>query len=332
MDKIDELLQDESRINNVARDLEIKIREGESFESFRYRVSFAHLKKYGDALEATGLLSGKGDYHDFDESENAFAFALFIAHNESKDLVLEAEGDTFFHMSWDYYLEVLKKQGFRKVYSEEVSDIGRGSKEEFCLWFHDKKAILLEAESWDNKAVVNSTQIYYEVLFPKDPDQLDESYHGAFFETFLRHSSNGPIQDKNGNYIGRSFRLDAREGLVSHLDKIEKMGFKTSNPWRSFKDQFIYLVNYAEEKKSKGYRKSKSISLRKLLELPQDVKDKIGLTREEIFSQYVDTVSSKWVREWVTKSGTEGKWYYFNHDAKGILGKCLAVFNYLLPL
>jgi len=319
---IDELLADEERLNQYARDLEVIQEKGESPESFRERVATAFMERYNDPIGAAEILFRKLDYHDFNKWEDDAACFLTMNYNRHREREMNLQGDTFYNMTWKYYQEILASRGFAKVYSENFK--GMYKIEEFSLWFDPKRAILLQTETWDGKKKVNSTQIYYELLFPKpivDFEKQDD-YRDALVR-FLCGSSNSPLHEK-GKYIGRSVNHDGKVGLVRHLEELEKGGFITGNPWRDFRNHFLYFLNHTEEENDVDYR---TRTLQKLMKLPKDVREKIGLTSKVVFLEYAEAYKERWF----DKSQSIGKWNYVHWRKKGIFGKALGFVQYLLP-
>lgn len=261
---------DMKSLEMYATELEVRPVQNESEKDYRARLAVAVLKEYGDSVLAAQIVTGK-EADTFDEGEQGVALFLHMLSGKIKKAKYTANGDSHFNMPWKGYKAILAENGFRKVlsYEFEANHIDTKIKEEYTIWFEDKKALLLVAESYNGKHL-NSTKLYYELNIRKPCEELNE-LERILLDDVLKGCSYGPIASFETIYVDR----DVREGLKEHIYSLESSGFETNNPWKCFDEHFLWLCDYSETK-VKGFD-YKAIAKRKLNSLPEDVKVMLGI-------------------------------------------------------
>jgi len=256
-------------IEEIAENLEIVRYKNESDSEFHEKVIFTCLKKGGDPFHLAEFLTGK-EYKTFDKNENMLALGLHIIKMNQKKEKSIRELDTYYNMPWDYYQEILKNNEFEMVCEESFNG---ENIETYQIWSQDKNGILLTAESFNlvDKGV-NSTKAYFEIDFNKKYENFDY-VDNQFYNQVIKGTSNRPISEK----IGKNSDMiivdyDGRSNLISKIASIEKSPFSFNNPWKSYKDHFLWLVNYSENK-NKNY---KEIGEEKLKNLPDKIKKMVS--------------------------------------------------------
>lgn len=266
------MTQDYDRLESLERyaiQLEIHPKEGESELEYRARVANAVAEEYGDALLAAEIIFGK-DYNTFDRKEQLASLQIHLMLSKAKEMKLKQAGDTYYNMPWQYYEEVLKDKGFRKVYSYNFKDTHDTDRtEQYAIWLEDKKALLLTAESYYGMSRVGSTKLYYELMLPKPFEDLGE-FEYLLLRQLLEKCSYKASAGRGPVFVAK----DAKEWLAGHLDKLESYGFETNNPWREFDKHFLFLCDYSETTVD-GYN-YKEINRKKINALPEEVRTILG--------------------------------------------------------
>lgn len=199
-----------------------------------------------DALDIAEKSVGPGDA--------ATMLGLLITQNlvRDKEDVFSVLGDTFFRMSCDACADLLRREGFEKVYHERHGDMN----DAYEIWWHDA-GLLVTFESYDCKHV-NSLQVYYNWV----PTSLDNAY---------RYTSSGGFEEMaDGTKVWAGY-YDGREGLLTHLKQLREHGYFLAH-WYS--QPFLWFLNYSESKEKD--REYKAINKLKYVVLPSRVQWAIG--------------------------------------------------------
>lgn len=209
--------------------------------------------------------------------------ALALRYNQMKADKAELEGDTFFNMSRDYFLNILQKQGFEMVYAHDFKNTtwGKDNTEEFNVWVNRDKGYLVSADSHSEKSKINSANLYFELALPKSYGSLTKTQQDSFYK--IRGSREALIV--NGSMVANLFyRLDAREGLVRNLQEVESSTLSTNVPWKNVLPRQLYLLRLydftdvqkmeAETETPFGFFLIKN--KRTLNKLPKDIQEMLG--------------------------------------------------------
>ena len=209
--------------------------------------------------------------------------ALVFEYNQMKTDKAEWEGDTFFNMSRDYFLNILQKQGFELVYTNDfkATTWGKDNTEEFNVWVNRDKGYLVSANSYSKKSKINSTHLYFELALPATYERLTETQRDFIYK--IRGSREALIV--NGSMVANLFyRLDAREGLVRSLQEVESSTLSTNVPWKNVLPRQLYLLqlyDFADVQKMGAETETPFGSLqiknkRTLDKLPKDIQEMLG--------------------------------------------------------
>ena len=148
-------------------------------------------------------------------------------------------------------------------------------KEEYAIWAQPYKGMLLTVESYNDRSTVNSSDLYYELILPKDLDNIDELEQILMLEVLKGSSHTAMMTRKGVTKQAVCVRRDAREGLVSHLRKLGLYNHGTNNPWRHYDEHFLWLCDFSETR-DKNYD-YKRIERKKVARLPLDVRQMLGV-------------------------------------------------------
>lgn len=174
--------------------------------------------------------------------------ALAIRYNQMKTDKAEWNEDTYHGMSWGYFHNVLKKQGFEQVYAHDFKDSRSDNTEEFNVWVKRDKGYLVSADSYSEKSIINSANLYYELALPDSYDNLTEIQHDSISR--LRGSRSPLLVD--GSIAASLFYLiDARRELVRNLREVEESTLSTNVPWKNALPSqlhFLQLYDFADAK------------------------------------------------------------------------------------
>ncbi len=197
-----------------------------------------------DHVETAEALIGKR-YKDLDiETDGMAALGLAMLTNQIQREHLESIGDTYFGITWQDFIEIVKAYGFKCGFHQNFTGTGlsdNGVEEEEIIFFHEEKGLILHAESFDGK-FVSSAKMYGEVKL--NDGKLERSQLDAL---------NGCIYGDNGNGT-MYFIVDVREGFRFHLDAVLD-AFEFSKSWSKVVP-FLSFHNYMDTKdKNYDYEK-----------------------------------------------------------------------------
>lgn len=165
-----------------------------------------------------------------------------IIDNHVKTEQLMRLGDTFFDITWQDLIKIVKEYGFKCGFCHKFTGTGFSDKkviEEEVIFFHEEKGLILHATSIDGNKVCCAT-VYGEVKSNEmlTAKQLD-ALKGCLY---IRCNKNNTM----------SFLVDVQEAFKEHLNAIsEAFGFSKS--WT--KVPFMYFLNYMEVLKNYDYKK-----------------------------------------------------------------------------
>ena len=186
-----------------------------------------------DPIAITERATGKGHWSNFDERDMAAALFVSMLSGERKENALKSTNDTYFGMSWDYLMNILKENGFKVGTEWEfVDDQWDNTTHEKAGIYYREDGVVVFAESYSNKKSVNSGKCFYELQRKEDIEKQD-------FRMLVRTGHSWEDGNKLENEI------DAREGLIHNLKKAEKRG-NFLKKWES-RDS-IWILDYMESK------------------------------------------------------------------------------------
>lgn len=104
-----------------------------------------------DPIAITERATGKGHWSNFDEKDMAAALFVSMLSSERKQNALKSTRDTYFGMSWDYLMELLKENGFKvgtewTFIDDQYED--ENPKQEKAGIYYRADGVVLFAESW----------------------------------------------------------------------------------------------------------------------------------------------------------------------------------------
>ena len=228
-----------------------------------------------DPITAAERVAGVGR----NQLDPATELALVFEYNGMKADKAEWENDTFLGMKWDYFLDVLKRQGFEQAYAHDFQELRHNYTEEFAIWVRSDKGFLVRADSCCQKDAVNSADLYYELTLPSSYESLTEEQRNFIWK--LRGSRNALVID---NVIAPAlfYQFDGRERLVRELQKLEAAPLSTNVPWKNvLPDELNLLQLYdfasAIVKEAENYREDQYIKNKRTLDkLPEDIQKMVG--------------------------------------------------------
>lgn len=188
-----------------------------------------------DPIAITERATGKGHWSNFDEQDMMAALFVNMLSGERKENALKSTNDTYFGMSWDYLMEVLKENGFKVGTEWEFVDDqwdNKKPKHEKAGIYYRTDGVVVFAESHSNKKSVNSGKCFYELQRKEDVEKQD-------FKMLVRTGHSWEDGNKLENEI------DIREGLIHNLKKAEQCG-NFLRKWESRNS--IWILDYMESK------------------------------------------------------------------------------------
>lgn len=202
-----------------------------------------------DPVATAETLLGKRHEEWDTETEKIGALEIIMATNKAKVELLKEMGDTYFGVTWDDFIKIVKDYGFKVGYSEKFTGIHQWDdkrvEEEEVIFYNEDKGLILYAESY-NGTSVNRADVYAEVkrgeyITDEQREALNDCSHGV-------------------NEIGTMYvQVDGREGLRFHVDALSK-AFELSKTWGTV--PFLWFLNYMDIR-DKNYDYTK-INKRKL--------------------------------------------------------------------
>jgi hypothetical protein len=216
-----------------------------------------------DSLADTEQILGGKHWSQFNDKENMFSLGKFMIDNQIKDEHLKSIGDTHFGMSWNEFKKLIQQHGFINAYSYKLDYKGwsNPTKEEVIIYYHQKKGLIIYAESFNNKTTVNGGKLYGEIKANNTESE----------KVIWKWLSTGGCIDADNMIYDTSH--DVREGLFSKLNELESAG-TFLNKWTK-KDRFLWFVDYVEDD-VEGYD-YKKITLDKIKKCPKELQDIIGI-------------------------------------------------------
>lgn len=215
-----------------------------------------------DALAHAEQLTGQS--YKEDKGTEALGFLMHLDHVKNKRAILEFTGDTHFSMPWTDFKAMLPRLGFTIMFTEPFKDEQRGDEEAVCAW-DDRRGALIWAETYRLSAKdsryppgINSGSVYF-------------CWKSNESNVWLERCSSSPIQNEAGEYIGRSYSYDVREGLKHTLEQADTLG-TYMKPWPG--KPFLWLLTYMDPK-TPGYNHD-AITAARLAKLPESVRNIIS--------------------------------------------------------
>ncbi len=209
-----------------------------------------------DPIAITERATGKGHWSNFDEKDMAAALFVSMLSGKRKENALKSTNDTYFGMSWDYLMEVLKENGFKVGTEWEFIDDqwdNEKSKHEKAGIYYRTDGVVVFAESHSNKKSVNSGKCFYELQRKEEIEKQD-------FRMLVRTGHSWEDGNKLENEI------DIRKGLIHNLKKAEQCG-NFLRKWES-RDR-IWILDYMENKRKIDHDSSHEVWSRQYKEVTE---------------------------------------------------------------
>jgi hypothetical protein len=212
-----------------------------------------------DSLYESEKIFGNKHWSEFNEFEQAFSMFKFMEDNQRKEDHLKSINDTYFNMGWTEFKSLIKEHGFIPALEYDVKH--DEYIDEFIIYYHTSKGLVICADSYFNKQDINGGNLYGEIQANSKEDE----------HTIWRWlSTGGCINSEKSIWTTQH---DVREGLFSKLQTLESAG--TFLPKWTKKDRFLWFVDYTENKVP-GYDYEK-ITREKILRCPKELQDIIGI-------------------------------------------------------
>jgi hypothetical protein len=212
-----------------------------------------------DSISESEKMIGK-NWQEFNDEENMATLGFNYLNNKIKDTYLSSLGDTHFNMSWKEFKQLIIGRGFVSAMEYDIHH-DDNEIDEFVIYYHPKKGLIVCATSYWNKTNVNGGELYGEIQ-ANSKDDIDIIY---------KWLSSGGCIDKDKMIFSTSH--DVREGLFSKLDELESAG-RFLPRWTE-RNRFLWFVDYKEDK-VKGYD-YKKITNKKLLKCPKELREIVGI-------------------------------------------------------
>lgn len=186
-----------------------------------------------DPISKTEKMLGNKHWSEFNEIERTISLINVFESNTNKKDYLKSIGDTYWGMKWDEFKNLIKKHGFIPALEYDV----KHDKyiDEFIIYYHLNKGLIICADSYFNKEDVNGGTLYGEIQANSEEDR----------EVIWKWISTGSCIDIEKGIYKTSH--DVREGLFSKLNTLESVG-EFLPKWTN-KDSFLWFVDYTESKK-----------------------------------------------------------------------------------
>lgn len=171
--------------------------------------------------------------------------------------------DTGFGMLWTNYKALMKKKGFKEAYFKEYEK--EGNTEETVIHYNLKKGLIAWATSTDNKSMVTSAYLYFQIHVTGGRNR--EQY---IYDSYANYSL---IDKENLIYLMKCY---IRDPFFTVLDDIKYAG-KRLKTWTNYNDSFR-LGDIVDFDYGKYYSPQTEIEYTKkrILECPKDFQDMIG--------------------------------------------------------
>lgn len=207
-----------------------------------------------------------GKHHEcFSRADSLLALSLASIYGKERTKILKENKDTYFSMSWDYLIDILKDNGF-KLGTEWsfIDDQWDTVTNEKAVIYYCDDGIVIYAESFDNGKTVNSGRCYYEL-------EKKESVSDSDFYSLIKTGCG-----YGGNRLENE--IDIREGLFFHLNKAALFG-NFVNKWEN--RRYLWILDYMEshtkishDAKYEVYRKQYSqITNEHISKCPKELQD-----------------------------------------------------------
>lgn len=209
-----------------------------------------------DPIAITERATGKGHWSNFDEQDMAAALFVSMLSGERKENALKSTKDTYFGMSWDYLMEILKDNGFKIGTEWEFIDDqweNEKPKHEKAGIYYRTDGVIVFAESYGNKKSVNGGKCFYELKRKPEADKSD-------FRMLVKTGHSWEDGNKLENEI------DIREGLIHNLKRAEKYG-NFLRKWES--RNRIWILDYMENKRKIEHDSSHEVWSRRYKEVTE---------------------------------------------------------------
>jgi len=212
-----------------------------------------------------------GKHHsEFNNLDNMYMLFKGMKHNKRTSEHLKSIEDTYFGMSWDYFVNLIKRYGFVEglTYKFKHISFGEENEEQAIIYYHPSKGLVIWAETYGGDSV-NGGTLYGMVKGIEDWKTLSKA---------LDHCSHGSsaYYDENGQMIMKEcidFSVDIRKGLIHRLNNIESVT-EFMPQWKD-EEPFLWFVDYVEDKEP-GYD-YKEITKSKIKRCPQELQNIISL-------------------------------------------------------
>lgn len=193
-----------------------------------------------DPIAEAEKVTGKGHWSGFDSADNSLALLMGITSNANKKDLLAQANDTYFGMSWSYFIDQLFSRGFKLGTAWRFTDDKYGEiHEEVAVIYYREDGILIFAESYSNATSVNSGKCWYELEFSDEANST-----GDAFRRIIR--TGGMHAEKKLNN-----QIDIREGLFHKLETAAECG-KFIPVWEH--NTFLWISDYVESRLISGYK------------------------------------------------------------------------------
>lgn len=185
-----------------------------------------------DPIYEMEKVSGK-HWSEFSQDEIMKAMFANMFSGELKEKVLNDAGDTYFNISWESFINLIVKNGFKKGLEYQFThNAFEESETEQAVLYYREDGLIIWATSYHNK--LNGGTLYGELIKNPEADWRNlPAYSGGFYEK---------------NHL--SFTTDVREGLFRFIERMKENG-EFAPVWGE-KSRFLWFVDFKEEK-TPGY-------------------------------------------------------------------------------
>lgn len=181
-----------------------------------------------DVIEAAENMSGKSVEY-FNEDEITALVAMNFLTSKIKKQRLMIVNDTYFHIPWNDFLQLLRKNGFKNGLTYNFEDTNNKDRKEEAILYYREDGLVIWAESYSNKTCINSGNLYGELLI--DEETFNDRDMPNCSETFFDH-----------NKI--AFSYDVREGLFNAIRHLKECG-EFIPVWQE-KRKFLWFLDFTE--------------------------------------------------------------------------------------
>ena len=206
-----------------------------------------------DPLEAAERLTGSS----YKESPGTASLGMAMAqeHNRLKSRALSKAHDTFYDITFDDYLEVLKSLGFKELLSGVITGTEDEWEDKWVVYWRD--GVLIFSDSYWGGKGLNSGNAYFNYSSDDEKGPRPQGFSGSVV-----------LDDTGGRvWVGS---IDVRQGLRHRLTAMEQNG-RLLGVW--VEQPFLWLLHY-NDTKTPGYS-SKDINKQRVAQLPIEVQKAI---------------------------------------------------------